>query len=331
VSPASWAQTAVRRVIPCAVLLLLATMMSAPLLAADDDEEGAAPAPGMAEPALDDEQLRSVGIVVAAAGAARAPERLTAYGEILSSADLLSDWAEMRAAHAAATAAAAESVRLREVHAAGAGGSLKLLEAAQTERAKQEAQSEALNARFAQRWGPILTLPEVRRAPLLASLRRGRSLLLRAEVPGRHQLGTIPPRALIDVDGVQLPGTVLGPLLQRADTQGVGLLVELTAAPATLAAGARLAVSLLSPPRTGWRVPAEALLYDDRGAFVYKRLERKSGEARTRFKPVVVQLLAPLADGWLIDGVDGDDQLVVRGAGVLWSLQGVAGSSGDDD
>jgi hypothetical protein len=33
----------------------------------------------------------------------------------------------------------------------------------------------------------------------------------------------------------------------------------------------------------------------------------------------------------LIDGVDGDDNIVVHGAGVLWSLQTMGGHAVEDD
>jgi hypothetical protein len=42
-------------------------------------------------------------------------------------------------------------------------------------------------------------------------------------------------------------------------------------------------------------------------------------------------LLAPYGDGWLVQGVDDDDDIVVRGAGVLWSLEGVGTRASDDD
>jgi hypothetical protein len=46
---------------------------------------------------------------------------------------------------------------------------------------------------------------------------------------------------------------------------------------------------------------------------------------------VKVTLLLAYGDGWLVDGVDNDDDIVVQGAGVLWSLQGLGGLAVDDD
>jgi len=52
---------------------------------------------------------------------------------------------------------------------------------------------------------------------------------------------------------------------------------------------------------------------------------------KARYAPVKVKLLLPYGDGWLVEGVDDDDNIVVRGAGVLWSLQGVGARQHDDD
>jgi hypothetical protein len=42
-------------------------------------------------------------------------------------------------------------------------------------------------------------------------------------------------------------------------------------------------------------------------------------------------LLAAAGGDWLTEGLDDDDEVVVQGAGVLWSLQGMAGHVPDDD
>jgi hypothetical protein len=83
--------------------------------------------------------------------------------------------------------------------------------------------------------------------------------------------------------------------------------------------------------REGLLIPREAILYDEHGAYVYKQLTSKAGEQQTRYVAVKVQLLAADGDGWLVNGVDDDDDIVVRGAGVLWSLQGVGVNAPDDD
>jgi hypothetical protein len=44
-----------------------------------------------------------------------------------------------------------------------------------------------------------------------------------------------------------------------------------------------------------------------------------------------VNLRLAYGDGWLVDGVVVDDKIVVRGAGVLWSLQGLGAQAVEDD
>jgi hypothetical protein len=45
---------------------------------------------------------------------------------------------------------------------------------------------------------------------------------------------------------------------------------------------------------------------------------------------VRIKLLQAHGDGWLVEGVDDDDNIVVHGAGVLWSLQGILGHAAGD-
>ena len=44
-----------------------------------------------------------------------------------------------------------------------------------------------------------------------------------------------------------------------------------------------------------------------------------------------VTLLVPYGDGWLVKGVDDDDDIVVHGIGVLWALEGGGAHPADDD
>jgi hypothetical protein len=237
----------------------------------------------------------------------------------------------MTAAGVAEHSASAELARLRGLYSGGAGASLKMLEAAQAEQAKTQAQAESATARFALHWGPLASLPLAERQTLIQASTSGHSLLLRADLPGRHSLGVLPGNAMLDVDGIQVPGRVLGALLQTTDVQSVGLLIEVKNAPDGLGPGARVPVALLTAERSGLLLPRDALLYDENGAYVYKQLTKKAGAEKTRYVPVKVTLLLAYGDGWLIDGVDGDDNIVVHGAGVLWSLQTMGGHAVEDD
>jgi hypothetical protein len=296
--------------------------------AMDDDDKGADP---HRQPGLNSEQQRAVGIVVAHPVAAKAPERIAALGLVLDATALISDVGDAAAAAAAERSSSAELKRLHALHDGGAGASLKMLEAAQAEQAKAQAQSEIAAARFALHWGPLAAMPAGARERVIEASASGRSLLLRADLPGRHILGAAPAKAVLDVDGVQVPGRVLGALRQTTELQSIGLLIEVPNAPAGLGPGARMQVALMTAERSGLLLPRDAVLYDENGAYVYKQMAKNAGAETARYAPVKVNLLLPYGDGWLVDGVDDDDNIVVRGAGVLWSLQGVGAPQHDDD
>ena len=314
------------------LLAACCAMLSIPVIAiGDDDDKGADASQRSAQPSLNSEQEHAVGIVVAHPLAAKAPERIEALGLVLDATTLISDMGESAAAAAAAHAAAAELTRLHGLYDGGAGASLKMLEAAQAEQAKAQAQAEITAARFALHWGPLAALPAGARQKVIDAATHGRSLLLRADLPGRHASGADLRNALLDVDGIQVPGRVLGTLRQTTELQSVGLLIEVPNAPAGLGPGARIQVALLTAERSGLLLPRDALLYDENGAYVYKQLTKKTAAENARYAAVKVKLLLPYGDGWLVDGVDDDDNIVVRGAGVLWSLQGVGARQNVDD
>jgi hypothetical protein len=219
---------------------------------------------------------------------------------------------------------------LHALYEGGAGASLKMLEAAQADQAKARAQAEMAAARFALHWGPLAALPIDARQKLIEASASGRSLLVRADLPGRHVLGDHPSKAVLDVDGIQVPGRVLGILRETTELQSVGLLIEVPNAPAGLGVGARVPVAVLTAERRGMLLPRDALLYDENGAYVYKQLTEKAPADKARYAPVKVHLLLPDGNGWLVEGIDEDDNIVVHGAGVLWSLQGVGAQQPDD-
>jgi hypothetical protein len=302
------------------------------LAAGDDDDDKAADSNGPAGlPSLNGEQQLAVGIVVAHPLVAKAPNRFEALGQVLDSTTLIADIGDTTVAGAAEYSASAEVARLRALYDGGAGASLRMLEAAQAEQAKAQAQAQIASARFALHWGPLAALPVGARRKIIEASASGRSLLLRADLPGRHSIGELPNKALLDVDGIQVPGRVIGILRQTTELQSAGLLIEVQSAPPGLGPGARVPVALLTADRTGSFLPREAVLYDENGAYVYKQLTKKSSAEKARYAPVKVNLLVPYGEGWLVSGVDDDDNIVVHGAGVLWSLQGVGTQQQDDD
>jgi hypothetical protein len=311
----------------CALLLL------APPVRASDDGDKPPAAAGQSNPlpALSTEQEHAVGIVIAAALAAKPPQRIEAFGRVLDPSRLVADAGQLDSSRAAAEAAAAEAGRLQGLYRGGAGASLRALQAAEAAQTAAQVRAREARTEFLLRWGPLAQLHDAQRVSLVEQLAAGRQLLLRADLPGRHMLGAIPKQALVDVDGVKVPASVLGPLPQAApQMQSVGLLLQIAHPPAGLGAGAQLPVTLEGSDRDGRVVPDGALLYGEQGVYVYHVLPDKAKDGDTQFAPVPVTLLQPVGDGWLVAGLQANDRIVVRGAGVLWSLQGLGNISAED-
>jgi hypothetical protein len=312
-------------------LALYAALAASPAALGADDDDAPPPATRSASPTLNTEQQRAVGLRVTHPVTVKAPERTEALGVVLDATLLLADEGEAAAAVAQEHAASSELTRLHALFQGGAGASLKMLEAAQAEEVKARADSRLATARFAQHWGPLATQPAQGRGRLLDALMAGHAVLVRADLPGRHSVGALPAQALVDVDGIRLTGRVLGALGQPSELQSVGLLIEVRNPPAGLAPGARIPVALLSADVKGLLLPNDALLYGENGAYVYKKVAPKTPDENVRYVAVKVTPLVPFGVGWLVTGVDDDDDIVVRGAGVLWSLEGMGAHPVDDD
>jgi hypothetical protein len=313
------------RVLPfacCAALALTAIAIG------DEDDE--APPSAAAAPVLDAEQQRAVNLTVAHPQAGHAPERTSALGLVLDPVSLISDETERETAAALEHAVSAEASRLRALYEAGAGASLKTLESTQAEQAKARAELRLAAARFTLHWGPLGRESEPAREKLFEDLAQGQRALVRADLPGRHIVGALPAKALLEVDGVEVPGRVLGALGQAGELQSAGILLEIEHPPPGLAAGARVPITLFGAVQDGLLLPREAVLYDENGAYVYKRTTQDA-KGKTHYAAVKVTLLAPFEGGWLVKGVDDDDDIVVSGAGVLWSLESVGAHAADDE
>jgi len=324
-----------------ALLTAIALTFPSAVLCADADDDDKAPAGTTTLPTLSVEQQRAAGVVVAHPANTSVPQRDDAIGFVLDPLSLVTEAGEADATAAAARAANAELERVRGLYGAGAGASLKALQAAQAEQVRARAQADIASAKFAANWPPLVAMAAGERQKLIDRAVAGKALLVRADLPGRHILASLPDQALLDVDGVSVKGVVLGMgALPGGDAQGVAVLIEVRAAPPGFGAGARVPVTLLGAPRSGVVVPRDAVLYDEGGALVYKQLAKDSttrpptaaAEHVTRYAPARVKLIQAHGDGWLVEGIDDDDDIVVRGAGVLWSLQGIIGhAAGDND
>jgi hypothetical protein len=276
-------------------------------------------------------QREAVGIRVEQPLPLKSAPQIEAFGTVLDPVSLVADLGRLESTRAAATAAGAEAARLERLYHDEAQASLKAWQSAQSQAVEAEAQATAAAVSFRLQWGPLASWSAARRQGLLVALSAGTQALLRAEVPGSHVSGAVGPRALLDIDGVNVSAQVLGTLPRAApQSQSTGWLLEIGAAPAGLGPGARVAVRLQAPAIAGLMVPAAALLYAEHGTYVYRQLPEGEPGA-FHYESVAVKPLVRVGDAWLVQGLSHGDQVVVRGAGVLWSLQGIAGFSAAEE
>ncbi len=274
--------------------------------------------------ALTQSQQQAVGIRIDHPMQMSSPPQIEAYGLVLDPVALLADAGRMDSTQAAADAAAADVARLDSLYRNNADASLKALQASRSLAIEAAAQAQTAAATFRLQWGPVAALSNSSRRDLIDALSAGRHLLVRADVPGHQLLSTIATRALVVVDGVSVAARVLG-ALPRTDpqSQSTGWLLQIDHRPEGLGPGARARVRLQTAPVGGVLVPATALLYGERGAYVFREITA-SGADKSQYAPVAVRLLVRVGDGWLVDGLGRTDSIVVQGAGVLWSLQGIS-------
>jgi hypothetical protein len=261
----------------------------------------------------------------------RAPT-VEAYATVLDPAALVTDFGRVQSTRAAAAAVAAESARLEHLYHDDAQASLRAWQAAQAQSAEAAAQAEAAELTFTLQWGPLAAWESAQQRSLLEALRRGDTLLLRADVPGPYLGGAFGARALVEVSGVNLTARLLG-ALRRTDSQaqGSGWLLLLEHAPSGFGPGARALVRLQgAETASGLLVPGTALLYAEQGAYVYRQLAA-TGADSFHYAAAPVKPLGRIGDAWVVEGLARGDEVVVQGAGVLWSLEGVSSFSAAEE
>jgi hypothetical protein len=308
----------------------------------DDDEGGGAANPGAvdddddakseasAKLSLTASQQEAVGIRIDTPQGFTGAPQILAYGRVLDPVELVTDLGRVDSTRAAATAASADAARQAGLYHDGTQASLKTLQASQAQSVEAGAQAQAAVLAFGQQWGPLARMTEAQRQSLIAAVSRGERVLVRADVPGRH-LGDVGREALVEVDGVHLSAHVLG-VLPRVDvqSQSSGWLLELDRSPKGLGPGARAAVRLQAAGEKGTLVPAAALVYASSGTYVYRRIAGDKADTFA-YESVAVHPLTRVGDAWLVEGLGRADQIVVQGAGVLWSLQGISSFSAAEE
>jgi hypothetical protein len=303
--------------------LLLALLAAVSYAGQERDGDAAPPAGEHPALALTDAQQRAAGIRVDHPVATANAPQLEAYGLVVDPVTLVTDIGRMESTQAAWLAAQADVARLAGLYRDNLNASLKSLQLAQAQASETGAQARAAAATFALQWGPVAALGAEERHALIDALSANRQVLVRAGLPGHPLADSVGPRALLEIDGVNVAAHVLGSL-QRTDPQlqGAAWLLAVDRAPQGLRPGAHVRVLLERAPVKGLLVPAVALLYDEQGAYVYRNVGRNTG-GKHQYEAVAVQLLSAMGEGWLVSGLNASDAIVVDGAGVLWSLQGI--------
>ncbi len=317
-----------------AALLLASLALSAGPPEAEPDEPAEKPLPGTqpAQLSLTLAQQQAVGIHTEHPLALATAPPIEAYGTVLDPLALATDAGRMDSTEAAATAAAADAARQQRLYRADAQASLKASQASQAQAVEAAAQARAAALSFRLQWGPLAHWSASQRRALLEALTDGRQRLLRADLPGQQLTSGIGPAALLEIDGVNITARVLGPL-PRTDTpsQSAAWLLLLEHAPEGLGPGARALVRLhAAARRNGVLVPATALLYAQDGTYVYRQVPAP-GADKVVYAPVTVKPLARFGGAWLVEGLTRSDPVVVQGAGVLWSLQGISSFSAAEE
>jgi hypothetical protein len=305
------------------LLLLLALLPGLAHTGQGRDQDARPPAGEHSALALTDAQQRAAGIRVDHPIATVNAPQLEAYGLVIDPVALVTDIGRMESTQAAWHAAQADVARVAGLYRDNLNASLKSLQLAQAQESETGAQARAAAATFALQWGPVAALGADKRHALVDALRANRQLLVRAGLPGQVLADSVGPRALLEIAGVNVAARVLGSL-QKSDPQlqGAAWLLAVDRAPEGLGPGAHVRVLLERTPVKGLLVPAVALLYDEKGAYVYRSVSRNTG-GQHQYEAVAVQLLSAMGDGWLVSGLNASDAIVVDGAGVLWSLQGI--------
>ena len=298
--------------------------------AADEaDEASAAGESGKAVPlSLTASQQQAVGIRTDHPLPLSSAPQIEAYGTVLDPAVLVADAGRVASTRAAAAAAAADAQRQERLYHDEAGASLKSWQASQAQSVEADAQARAAEIAFRQQWGPLAGWSGAQRQSLLDTMTRGKEVLLRADVPGQSVVGAPDPRALVQVDGVNVAARVLG-ALPRSQAQSAGWLLAVEHGPEGFGPGTRAAVQLHTQAQSGLLVPATALLYAPQGAYVYRQ-ERAGGDT-FHYAAVPVKPLGRVGGAWLVAGLERGDLVVVQGAGVLWSLQGISSFSAAEE
>lgn len=298
------------RPFPKLAALLPVLMFGAPHVAAADG----APAVTLSARA----QTR-LGIRTQPAAAVQLSPQVPALGRVLSPQHWLSMNADLAAAGATASAAAAEAQRLRRLYAQGRNVALKAVQAAAAQDRIDRLRHSRLRQQLRLDWGPALAgLSAAQRARLSDRLARGDSVLVRADAPTASP-GTILSGATLRSlqGGAAIPAVVLEPAPSVDPVlQAPAWLLQVEGAHArALRPGEALRIWLQAagPAQSAIQVPESAIVRIAGRPYAYVRT------APEHFEQRALTLLAPDGDGWAAAAdIAPGAALVAAGADALW-------------
>jgi hypothetical protein len=315
----------VASVAACLALLALGWLLQRSEGAPDAVSEAPPPRPGTVS--IDDTGRERIDLATAALEPARSEGALDVQARVLDPIPLVDAVLARAAARATSEPARREVERVRALSRDAQNASQRDLEAAEAAWRKAQLEQGAAQARLIASFSVELAeRPDLE--ALVASLASRRTALARVELPaGVAAPGPPAGLQLRSVTGTKREGE--GALVGEAPTtdpqlQGLAwlALIEHEPPPPGTALAGRLALPDLT--RTGLRVPEDAVVRQDGGAFVYVEISHDVFERRS------VTLERALPGAWLGTGsIAAGDAVVVRGAQELLSAERGVAHAGD--
>jgi len=270
---------------------------------------------------------RRVGVVSQPIAASRHVPEVRGFAKVLDPGPLASLDSDIAQAAAAAQASSAEFQRSKALNAADQTVSRKAVEAAQAQSAADQAKLSLLRRRLGLEWGGgVAALSDSRRSALIREVASGRAALVRIDTPSGRGLPGLKSLSIDVGSSGQTRAVVLGPA-RTADTQLLSPgLVAVASGPGVSGLSVGLTTPVSFPAGAGEAgvvLPRSALIRTAGQTWAYVRRSPTSFERRSVAG-------SPQGGGlFTVQGVAPGDQVVVSGAGALFTAEGHGGGDAD--
>ncbi len=262
------------------------------------------------------------------------PHRV-AFGHVLDPTPIVTLDGDLAAAESALEGSQAENERTKKLLAAGESASRKAAETAEEQYRADQIKADGLRRRARLEWGSdFAALTPDKRRLFADQLVRGDSALIRVDLMPGDMLAEDPTSARVLILGREQQPIVTENIIPAASvdekTQAQGFILRVDQPPFPLRPGMALTSWLATrePARTGFSLPASAILRHDGQVWIYVQAEEE------QFVRKPVKLDTPLEDGkgWFIatdGGVQAEDLIITTGAQSLLSEELKAQGGGD--